>query len=90
MKPPAPARRYSLCMTGRDDTDAGDEAGPTDDAAGTGRRFLSVWYQCCHTYGRLYRDAAGTRYEGRCPRCGARAQALIGPGGTNQRIFRAY
>ena len=53
------------------------------------RKFLSIWYRCCHTYGRLYRNKAGTAYEGRCPRCGATARALIGPGGTNQRLFEA-
>lgn len=54
------------------------------------RRFLSVWYRCCHTYGRLTRNKAGTAYEGRCPRCGARARAAIGPDGTSQRMFEAY
>jgi hypothetical protein len=57
------------------------------DAAGPRRKFLSVHYRCCHTYGRLYRNAAGTAYEGRCPRCGAAVRALIGPNGTNQRTF---
>lgn len=54
-----------------------------------GRRFLSVWYRCCHTYGRLNRNAAGTEYVGRCPRCGAAVRALIGPGGTSRRCFEA-
>ncbi|MGI9014967.1 MAG: hypothetical protein ACR2GY_12060 [Phycisphaerales bacterium] len=53
------------------------------------RPWKSVWFQCCHTYGRMYRNRDATRYEGRCPRCGARVEAIIGPGGTNQRMFRA-
>jgi len=53
------------------------------------RKFLSVWYRCCHTYGRLNRNNDGTAYEGRCPRCGAKARAAIGPGGTSQRMFEA-
>ena len=53
------------------------------------RRFLSVWYSCCHAYGRLQRDASGTRYVGRCPRCGSQVQARIGAGGTNRRMFEA-
>lgn len=65
----------------RDDPDA-DPARPP-------RKFLSVWFQCCHTYGRMNRNAEGTMYEGRCPRCGVRVQALIGPDGTNRRVFRA-
>ncbi len=52
-------------------------------------RFLAVWFRCCHTYGRMYRNADETAYEGRCPRCGAAVHALIGPGGTSRRIFEA-
>jgi len=52
-------------------------------------RFLSVWYKCCHVYGRLSRNREGTLYTGRCPRCGAPVQAKIGPGGTTRRLFTA-
>lgn len=62
------------------------------DSAGEGngprRRFLSIWFRCCHTYGRLYRNQDETAYEGRCPRCGVAVHALIGPEGTSQRVFR--
>jgi hypothetical protein len=37
----------------------------------------------------MYRNLDETAYVGHCPRCGARVQALIGPDGTDQRIFRA-
>lgn len=60
-----------------------------DAGASAPRRFLSVWYSCCHAYGRLQRDASGSRYVGRCPRCGSQVQARIGPGGTNRRVFEA-
>jgi len=63
--------------------------GPEREAAASSRRFLSIWFRCCHTYGRLYRNADETAYEGRCPRCGAEVYALIGPGGTDRRIFEA-
>jgi hypothetical protein len=53
------------------------------------RKFLSIWYRCCHTYGRLTRNKEGSAYEGRCPRCGAGVRARIGPGGTNRRMFEA-
>jgi len=56
---------------------------------GPRRPFLSIWFRCCHAYGRLYRDHDGTAYEGRCPRCGTPVQALIGPSGTAQRMFEA-
>ena len=51
------------------------------------RRFLMTWFRCCHAYGRLARNRAGTRYEGRCPRCAAMVSVKIGPGGTDRRIF---
>lgn len=51
--------------------------------------FLAIWFRCCHSYGRLYRNVAGTRYEGRCPRCGARVGARIGRDGSARRIFEA-
>ena len=55
----------------------------------TQRKFLSVWFRCCNVYGRMNRNAAETMYEGRCPRCGARVRAKIGPGGTSRRMFEA-
>ncbi len=54
------------------------------------RRFLSILFRCCNTYGRLYPDAERTRYEGRCPKCGARVEAGIGPGGTNRNLFDTH
>lgn len=56
-------------------------------AQGQRRPWLSVWFRCCSAYGRIYRNASGSKYEGNCPRCGARVRALIGPGGTSRRMF---
>ena len=53
------------------------------------RKFLSVWFRCCHTYGRMNRNKDQTAYEGRCPKCGAKVHAAIGPNGTSQRMFEA-
>lgn len=58
-------------------------------AAGEAKKFLSVWFRCCHTYGRMYRNQAQTEYVGRCPKCGAEVSARIGHGGTNRRMFEA-
>lgn len=58
-----------------------------DKQRGPKKRFLSIMFRCCNTYGRLYPNAEGTRFEGRCPRCGARTQAGIGPEGTDRRLF---
>jgi hypothetical protein len=37
----------------------------------------------------MYRNEEQTAYDGRCPSCGAPVRALIGPDGTNHRIFMA-
>ncbi|TVQ61942.1 MAG: hypothetical protein EA379_05805 [Phycisphaerales bacterium] len=54
-----------------------------------GNPWLSVWFRCCHAYGRMYRNASRTAYEGACPRCGAHVRALIGREGTSRRMFEA-
>ena len=54
-----------------------------------GRAWLGVFFKCCHVYSRLYRNAAGTAYTGRCPRCSNTVSARVGPGGTTRRLFFA-
>jgi len=74
------------------EVDGGARVGPERRAAPTDRpqrRFLAVWYRCCHAYGRLYRNPAQSAFEGRCPSCGARVHATIGQGGTSRGVFEA-
>ena len=52
------------------------------------RSFLGIWFDCCHTYGRLYKNKAGTAYVGRCPRCLRSVTVRIGGEGTSRRFFR--
>jgi hypothetical protein len=53
------------------------------------RPWISVSWNCCSTYSRVYRNKAGDAYEGRCPKCGQPVIATIGPGGTSSRFFEA-
>ena len=52
--------------------------------------FLSIWFRCCHVYGRIYRNPTKTAYEGRCPGCGSPVRATIGDGGVDRRLFEAW
>jgi hypothetical protein len=54
---------------------------------GSGRPWLAILWRCCRVYGRAYRNAAGTAYEARCPRCSKPVLVRIGDGGTNCRFF---
>jgi len=52
------------------------------------RPFLSVIFECCNVYQRVYRNPADTQYVARCPRCGRTAYFPVGQGGTANRFFR--
>ena len=54
-----------------------------------GRPWLMVYWECCHTYSRVYRNQEGTMYIGHCPKCLKRVRAKVGPDGTSKRLFRA-
>jgi hypothetical protein len=53
------------------------------------RSFLGVYFERCGVYGRLYKNAEGTAYVGRCPRCGTPYVIRIGAEGTSSRFFKA-
>ena len=53
------------------------------------KEFLGVHYQCCNVYARAYVNRDKTAYTGCCPRCGKRVHVAIGPGGTDNRFFKA-
>ena len=54
-----------------------------------GRPWLAVQWKCCSVYSRIYRNKAGTMYEGKCPKCGKPVSAKVGAGGTSKRFFEA-
>lgn len=55
-----------------------------------GRPWLAMQWRCCSTYSRIYRNAAGDAYEGRCPKCQRYLRVPIAPDGTDSRFFEAY
>ena len=55
------------------------------------RKFIGVWFECCHAYGRLYKNKEGTEYFGRCPKCLRSVRVPINSNSekaTNRRFFR--
>ncbi len=52
------------------------------------RKFLSVMFECCNVYARIYVNKDNTAYVGYCPKCYKRVNIPIGPGGTSCRSFR--
>lgn len=53
------------------------------------RPFVSVLFDCCSVYQRIYRSADGKTYDGHCPKCRLPVKFIIGDGGTAARVFRA-
>ncbi len=53
------------------------------------RPYISVLFECCHIYVRLYRKPEDMFYEGRCPKCLRTLNVRVGPEGTPARIFTA-
>lgn len=53
------------------------------------RAWVGVRFDCCGVYTRIYKNADGTGYVGRCPKCGRNVRLRVGPGGTSSRFFVA-
>ena len=89
-------RDYKLDLSSARLSSSSDEASAPelppkqDTPQETSRRpFLSVHFECCGVYRRIYRDPSGASYGGHCPRCGKPVRFAVGTGGTAARFFRA-
>lgn len=81
---------YIVELSGLADATEPDNATADENSPADGkRRWIGVRFECCGVYARIYRNPNATAYSGYCPRCQRRLSVPIGPGGTDQRIFRA-
>lgn len=53
------------------------------------RPWVGIEFACCHVYTRVYRNAVGSSYVGRCPKCGRSVSLRVGADGTSARFFVA-
>jgi len=57
---------------------------PTSNEA---RPSIGVYFRCANAYQRVFRNAQGTAYLARCPKCAKTMTFRVGPSGSAQRQF---
>ena len=78
----ADPRDYKLDIAGLE--------GATEERKTEPRPYLRLQFACCNVYQRIYKNADGKSYQGRCPRCGKPVKFVVGDGGTSSRDFIVY
>jgi hypothetical protein len=56
---------------------------------GRERPWISVFFECCRVYLRIYLNRSGKAFVGWCPKCKARIEVGAGPEGSPERFFSA-
>ena len=64
------------------------QSAPESQSVASTRPYLSVLFECCNVYQRVYRNPTDPAYTARCPRCGLTAAFPVGNSGTTSRTFR--
>jgi len=80
--------KLDLSSAAQEPAAAGNAANAPQPSPATNRPFISVQFDCCNVYLRIYRSADGAAYRGRCPKCGKPVHFAVGQGGTDSRVFR--
>jgi len=80
---------YHVEIEGLDEASTAAPAMAGGEGSAQPRPWLGIRFDCCGTYTRVYRNAAGSAYEGRCPRCMRSVRLRVGPDGTASRFFVA-
>jgi len=53
------------------------------------RPFIGVLFKCCQVYAHIYLNSAGTAYVGHCPKCAAKMEIKVAPGGSKAKFWTA-
>lgn len=53
------------------------------------RPTIGVKFTCCQVYAHIYLNKQGTAFAGHCPKCARPVRVLVGPGGSDAKIWEA-